>query len=133
MPMNNSSSPESSNVHTPRLIQWFGAAGARRAWILIGVLYVALVAGSGVLILTRAVAEERWFRSSLIIVVTLVSLILWLRIWVINWRFLQMDWPPIRTEETGVWGVGGPGIRQPGATGVFPRAKVADDEEPGGG
>jgi hypothetical protein len=130
--MNNGSSA-SSSADTPRLILWFGAAGARRVWVLIGVLYVCLVTGSGVLMLWRALAEERWFRCSLIIVVTLAALILWLRIWVINWRSLQMEWLPIRPDETGVWGVGGPGIRQPGATGVFPRAKVADDEEPGGG
>lgn len=131
--MDNMTSQGAADPGTPHLIQWFGAAGARRAWILIGVLYVALVSASGLVMLMRAIREDRGFRSSLIIVVVLVALALWLRIWVINWRSLQMDWPRIRTEETGIWGVGGPGIRQPGATGVFPRAKISDDEEPGGG
>jgi hypothetical protein len=131
--MNSGRPTELSNADTPRLVQWLGVAGARRAWLVIGVLYVALVAGSGVLMFTRAFAEERWFRCSLIIVLTLLALILWLRIWVINWRSLQMDWPPLQAEETGVWGVGGPGIRQPGATGIFPRAKISDEDEPGGG
>jgi hypothetical protein len=83
--------------------------------------------------LVRALHEDRWSRAGLIIVVTLVALVLWIRIWAINWRSLQMDWPPIRPEETGIWGVGGPGIRQPGATGVFPRARIDDDDDSGGG
>jgi hypothetical protein len=52
---------------------------------------------------------------------------------VIHWRSLQADWPLIRPEDTGIWGVGGPGIRQPGGTGLFPRTKVVEDDEPGGG
>ncbi len=130
----NSRTPQgSSGESLPYLVRWLGPAGARRAWILIGALYVALVAAGGALMLVRALHEDRWSRAGLIIVVTLVALVLWIRIWAINWRSLQMDWPPIRPEETGIWGVGGPGIRQPGATGVFPRARIDDDDDSGGG
>jgi hypothetical protein len=102
-------------------------------WLLIGLLYVGFVAGSSVVMILHALRADQWLRVILIAVTALLALGLWLRIWLINWRSLQADWPPIRPEDTGIWGVGGPGIRQPGATGIFPKAKVADDEEPGGG
>jgi hypothetical protein len=118
---------------TPRLIQWFGRSGARWAWLLIGLLYVGFVAGSSIVMIVHALRADHWLRAMLIAAVALLALGLWLRIWIMQWRSLQSDWPPIRPEDTGIWGVGGPGIRQPGATGIFPKAKPPDDVEPGGG
>jgi hypothetical protein len=131
--MNTGVPRDSPDAGAPRLIQWFGPSGARWVWLLIGLLYVGFVAGSSVVMILHALRADQWLRVILIAVTALLALGLWLRIWLINWRSLQADWPPIRPEDTGIWGVGGPGIRQPGATGIFPKAKVADDEEPGGG
>lgn len=118
---------------TPRLIQWFGPHRARWAWVLIGLLYVGFVAGSSAVMIAHALGADQWLRAMLIGAVALLALAVWIRIWVINWRSLHADWSPIRPEDTGIWGVGGPGIRQPGATGIFPKAKISEDEEPGGG
>jgi hypothetical protein len=118
---------------TPRLMQWFGRSGARWIWLLVGFLYVGFVAGSSVVMIVHALRADRWPRAIVIAASALLALGVWLRIWLINWRSLQADWPPLRPEDTGVWGVGGPGIRQPGATGIFPTTKIPDDEEPGGG
>jgi hypothetical protein len=131
--MNTGAPRDSLDADSPRLMQWFGRAGARWVWLLIGLVYVGFVAGGSVVMILHALRLDRWLRALLLTVAALLALGLWLRIWLINWRSLQADWPPIRPEDTGIWGVGGPGIRQPGATGIFPKAKVADDEEPGGG
>jgi hypothetical protein len=133
--MNSELPREAVDERAPRLIQWFGPKGARAAWLLLGVLYVGFVGGTSTVMIMRAVRGGEWLRPMFIAAIALLALGLWVRIWIINWRSLQSDWPPIRPEDTGIWGVGGPGIRQPGGTGIFPRAKSRspDDEEPGGG
>jgi hypothetical protein len=131
--MNTGVPRDSFEEGTPRLIQWFGRRGARWVWLLIGLLYVGFVAGSSIVMIVHALRADQWLRAILIAAFALLALGLWIRIWLINWRSLNADWLLIRPEDTGIWGVGGPGIRQPGATGIFPKAKVPDDEEPGGG
>jgi hypothetical protein len=104
--------------------------------MLLGLLYVGFVGGASAVLITHGLRAGLWLRPILVAAFAVLALGLWVRIWLINWRSLQSDWPPVRPEDTGIWGVGGPGIRQPGATGVFPKAKIKtinDDEEPGGG
>ena len=51
----------------------------------------------------------------------LLALLLWLRVVRNRWlslRITAVSAPPA-SEETGIWGVGGPGMRNPGATGIF--------------
>jgi hypothetical protein len=38
---------------------------------------------------------------------------------------------PPGSEETGVWGVGGPGMRTPGATGVYGALSDDNSDRPG--
>ncbi|MGA3156629.1 MAG: hypothetical protein ABSE43_03570 [Steroidobacteraceae bacterium] len=131
--MNGGLPREAVDERAPRLIRWLGPRAARALWLLLGLLYVGFVGGSSTVMIVHALRAGRWLRPLLIAALGLLALGLGLRIWIIHWRSLQSDWPPIKPEDTGIWGVGGPGIRQPGGTGIFPKAKVTDDEEPGGG
>jgi hypothetical protein len=55
-----------------------------------------------------------------IAVLALMAILLWLRVVHARWQLLRVHtFPPAASEETGIWGVGGPGMRMPGATGIY--------------
>jgi hypothetical protein len=55
----------------------------------------------------------------LLVVLALSALWLWLRVVRIQWARLRvMSGSAPESDETGIWGVGGPGIRTPGTTGI---------------
>lgn len=108
----------------PKLIQWFGPSGARWVWLLIGLVYVGFVAGSSVVMILHALRADQRLRVILIAVTALLALGLWLRIWLINWRSLQADWPPIRPEDTGIWGVGVRAFASPAPPAYFRKQRL---------
>ncbi len=71
----------------------------------------------------------------IIVGLALLAFVIWLRVVAANRRGVRREAePPFATppEDTGVWGVGGPAMREPGSTGIVhtlrpPRADQDDD------
>lgn len=114
---------------SPWVLERFGPRGARLALLASGTVFMALIsiwasvevmaawrAGHGL----RAVSEG---------VIALLLLALSLRIMAVNWRATcaAQDRPVVLAdgnEQSGVWGVGGPSMREPGSTGAWPMRGV---------
>jgi len=71
-------------------------------------------------------------RATLLGLALLLVFFAWLRIMSLNWSAVQDDDPaddapvtPADADEgTGIWGVGGPAMREPGNTGTWPRRVI---------
>jgi len=103
-----------------RLVERWGPRRARQALVLATLLYVAVTVSVALLLLSRGLPWERQLRTGLIGVLALIALWLWM-------RMLRTQWARLRVvtggaekglDDTGIWGVGGPGMRTPGSTGV---------------
>jgi hypothetical protein len=86
------------------------------------------------LLLREADAWERRLRIGLVAVLGLGALWLWMRLLREQWTRLRVESPGTQpeSEDSGIWGVGGPGMRVPGNTGltpILPRRR-AEDEDP---
>jgi len=119
-----------------KLKDWFGPAGARIVLLLAAVLLAAVIAGYGLVVVVEALRAGMPWRALLSGVLDLLALGLWLRMVRTRWRQLRaLPAPPDAAgESTGIWGVGGPGVRVPGGTGNFrfDRRRAADDDTEGG-
>jgi hypothetical protein len=119
-----------------KLKDWFGPAGARIVLLAAAVLLAAVIAGYGTLIVIEALRAGLPWRALLSGVLDLLALGLWLRMVRTPWRQLRAlpASADIAGDATGIWGVGGPGVRVPGGTGNFriDRRKAADDDTEGG-
>ncbi len=102
------------------VLQRWGPHRARQVLVLATLLYLLVVIGIAALLLSQALPWERRLRAGLISVLALGALWLWLRV-------LRRQWARLRvvsggagpdSEDTGIWGVGGPGMRTPGTTGL---------------
>ncbi|HMD59766.1 MAG TPA: hypothetical protein VKG66_08275 [Steroidobacteraceae bacterium] len=114
---------------------WFGPVGARIVLLVAAVLLAAVIVICGALIVLEAMRAGLPWRALLCGVLDLLALGLWLRIVRTRWRQLRALPPPDSVgEPTGIWGVGGPGVRVPGSTGKFriDRRAAADDDTEGG-
>lgn len=111
------------------VIERFGPRGARAALITSGVVFMALIgwwARVEVLSAWRAGHALRALSEALI---ALLLAVVSLRIMIVNWRATRAaeDRPvvlPDGNDQTGVWGVGGPSMREPGSTGAWPMRGV---------
>jgi len=108
-----------------------------RALLVAGsVLYLAMMIAAAVLLSIQGPPWQRRLRTVLIVVLALVALWAWLRIVRLQWGRLRVSTPAAsETEESGIWGVGGPGIRTPGSTGItrIARERRRPPEDPGEG
>lgn len=98
------------------------------------VLYVAIVLGIAAVLLSQGLPWERRLRAGLIGALALIALGLWLRLLRTQWaRYRVAGGTGHESEDTGIWGVGGPGMRTPGTTGlsriVRDRRRPPDGEE----
>ena len=102
------------------VLERWGPRRARQALVLVTLLYLLVVIGIAALLLTHGLPWEGKLRAGIISVLALVALVLWLRV-------LRRQWAQLRvvsggakpdSEDTGIWGVGGPGMRTPGTTGL---------------
>ncbi|MGH8232320.1 MAG: hypothetical protein ACRESY_10905 [Steroidobacteraceae bacterium] len=120
------------------LIEQWGPGRARLVLIVLTVLYAALLLAAGVLLAAHDLPWARRLRVVLIVLLALSALWLWLRVVRIQWARLRvMSGTTPESDETGIWGVGGPGIRTPGSTGITRilrergrRAEDAGDDPP---
>jgi hypothetical protein len=119
-----------------RLIEHFGPRRTRQALVAATLLCVLLLIGLAALLLRQGEHWQRWVRIGLIGMLALLALWLWMRVLRIQWARLRVESadPGPANEDTGIWGVGGPGMRTPGNTGltrVLPRRRAQDDDEGG--
>jgi hypothetical protein len=117
-----------------RWIEHWGPRRARQALILATALYVAATLAAAVLLVRQGEPWERKLRAGLIGLLALVALWLWLRVLRVQWSRLRVQTSPTgsENEDTGIWGVGGPGMRTPGSTGlsrILPRRRAQDADD----
>jgi hypothetical protein len=124
------------NMRWRRLIERWGPRRARLVLVLATVVYVAMMLVTAALLVRQSEPWERKLRAGLIAILALIALWLWVRIVRTQWARLRVvtEGSAADSEDTGIWGVGGPGMRTPGTTGVsriLPqrRAQDADDGE----
>jgi hypothetical protein len=123
-----------STDRTVRWQRWLERSGprrARQALILATALYLALMVVAATLLLRLGETWERKLRAGLIALLVLIALWLWIRLLRIQWARLRVETPGAEpeNEDTGIWGVGGPGMRTPGTTGltrIVPRRRAQD-------
>ena len=124
--------------HRLWILDRFGPRGAKLAIVVSGLLYFALIVGGATLILVDGWQSGRVVRLLVIGGLALIALVLWIRIVLANWRAINAQSEEIEVprltnnnEDTGIWGVGGPAMREPGNTGIARtlRSPRADEEE----
>ena len=116
---------------SPWVIERFGVRGARAALVTSGVLFIALLGIWAGIEIRAAWHAGHVLKGVLLGLVALLLLSLSLRILAVNWRATRPgEEPPVLSpdgnEQTGVWGVGGPSMREPGSTGVFLSRRSTD-------
>ena len=115
----------------PGFNERMGPTRGRQLLLLLAIVsLLVIVAVSGWLVLD-GLQHERKLQALGIGVLAVMAVLLWLRVVRARWLMLQVQTyaPASASEETGVWGVGGPGMRNPGATGInatLPRARRID-------
>lgn len=130
--MQRRSSDGSTRWH--RLIERWGPRRARQALVLATVLYVAMMIAVAGLLVSQGLPWERRLRAGLIGILALIALWLWMRVLRAQWARLRVvtEGSGQESEDTGIWGVGGPGMRTPGTTGlsrILPRRRAQDAED----
>ena len=110
---------------SPWVLERFGPRGARLVLATSGLLFISLVVTWSWLQIIAAWHRSQLLKGSMLLVLAVVLLLLSLRVLVVNWRATRAaDERPVvipdGSEQTGIWGVGGPGMREPGSTGVWP-------------
>jgi hypothetical protein len=124
--------------HRLWILDRFGPRGAKLAIVVSGLLYFVLIVGGATLILVDGWQTGRAIRSLVIGGLAMIALVLWIRIVLANWRAInsrseEVEVPRLtnNNEDTGIWGVGGPAMREPGSTGIARtlHSPRADEEE----
>ena len=98
-----------------------------------GMVFMVLVAGWAVVRIMAWLRSDLGMRAALLGFALVLVFGLWLRVMSLNWRALRDDddaaedvpvTPADADDGTGIWGVGGPAMREPGNTGTWPRRIV---------
>jgi hypothetical protein len=116
------------STEPPWVLQRFGSRGARLALIGSGAVFILLLGGGSAYAIAAELRAGLALRGILIGLGSLLLLLVTLRVMSLNWwvtRAPAAPAPPDGNEQTGIWGVGGPSMREPGTTGVY-RAPIAD-------
>jgi drug/metabolite transporter (DMT)-like permease len=126
----------STDTRWQRLIERWGPRRARLALVLATLLYVAMMIAAAALLVSQGLPWERKLRAGLIGILALIALGLWFRVLRTQWARLRVETEGTGQddEDTGIWGVGGPGMRTPGTTGLsrIPPRRRAQDADDGG-
>jgi len=110
---------------SPWVVERFGQRWARLALICTGVVFVALIGGWAAASVASAWHDGHALRGLLEGAIALLLVTLSLRIMAVNWRAMRPhgELPVVvadAPDQSGVWGVGGPSMREPGSTGAWP-------------
>jgi hypothetical protein len=110
---------------SPWVVERFGQRWARLALFCIGVAFVGLIAAWAAVNVGTAWRGGHALRGLFDGAIAVLLVTLSLRIMAVNWRATRpRAEPPVVTadsaDQSGVWGVGGPSMREPGSTGAWP-------------
>ena len=105
------------------------ARGVRLILLSSGLVFTAALGLWSIMGVITQVHQGNLFRAAVLCVVALLLLLLSLRLIVLNWRAIDPvaappGVPAEPIDQTGNWGVGGPSMREPGSTGVWPAREV---------
>lgn len=103
-------------------IRTVGPRGVRLALLSSGVVFMALLGGWAMVGIIAVFEAGHPLRSLFLAMVAILLLSLTVRVIAMNWRAMhepagQPIAPPDGNDQTGIWGVGGPSMREPGSTG----------------
>ena len=112
----------SNEFHTAA--RHLGPRGVRLALVSSGVLFLILLGTWAVIAIVAAWQGGHPLRGTILAVAALLLLLLTLRIIAMNWRAMDSQAerpiaPSDGSDQTGIWGVGGPSMREPGSTGAW--------------
>ena len=101
----------------------------RALWMALGLALLALVGAWAAIEISDLMQTGHPLRGALLGGFTLMLLILGLLVASAQWRGKEPPrrrrvLPPDAAEQTGIWGVGGPSMREPGNTGNWQVRKV---------
>lgn len=110
---------------SPWVVERFGQRWARLALFCIGAVFVALIGIWAAASVAAAWRGGHALRGLVEGAIAALLVVLALRIMAVNWRATRPRGDdPVATadsaDQSGVWGVGGPSMREPGSTGAWP-------------
>jgi len=122
---------------TMNMNEFAGRLGRRSMQLLVlasGMLFMVLVTGWTVVKILTLSRSGYGLRAVLLSAALLLVFLVWLQVMSLNWRAARDSesagdsdepfTPPDADEGTGIWGVGGPAMREPGNTGTWPSRMV---------
>jgi hypothetical protein len=106
-----------------------GPRGLRLVLVSSGLVFVGVVGALLVMGIVALFEQGHPLRAAFLAMATVLLLLLCMRVIALNWRAVDAlaerpNAPPDGTDQTGNWGVGGPSMREPGSTGVWPARNV---------
>jgi hypothetical protein len=120
-------------TRTQGLIERWGPRRAKYVVLTLALLSLIIIVGVGALLIIDALRAGRDLQAVGIAVLALIALLLWMRVARNRWASVSVQTiaDAAASEETGVWGVGGPAMRTPGSTGIygpFPNRRQAEHD-----
>ena len=125
---------------TMAVSEFAGRWGRRSIQLLVlasGVLLMVLVTGWMVVKILVLLRSGYSLRAALLGATLLLVFLVWLQVMSLNWQAARNSesagdsdsddpfTPPDADDGTGIWGVGGPAMREPGNTGTWP-SRIVD-------
>ena len=103
--------------------------GVRLVWLAIGVATMAVVGAWAAVASVAMIQSGHPVRGALLGIATLLLLLVGLLVAAAQWRRAgtsaeQPLVPSDANDQTGIWGVGAPSMREPGTTGNWPARRV---------
>jgi hypothetical protein len=111
-----------------------GPQRGRQVLLVLAILSLLAIVAVGALLVLDGLRHERKLQAMGIGLLAIMAIVLWLRVVRARWLSLQIETyvPPSASEETGIWGVGGPGMRTPGSTGIYTALQGGRSDQPSG-
>jgi hypothetical protein len=106
-------------------------SGSKALLLTLATASALLIVAFSAWLMLDGLRHQRKLQALAIAVLAVMAITLWLRVVRTRWMMLRMHaYAPPANEETGVWGVGGPGMRTPGATGIYPAMRAGGSIDP---
>lgn len=107
----------------------FGPRGVRLIMVSFGLVCLAALGAWSVMGIMALFAQGHPLRAAFLAMAPLLLVLLGARIIAMNWQPADPGAgrpaaSPDGNDQTGNWGVGGPSMREPGSTGVWPARRV---------